>query len=548
MKTITFYSYKGGVGRSLVLANLAQRLVEFGKSVCMLDFDLEAPGLPFKFDGKNILSMEKKGIVDFVTEYQSTKKAPQTLDGDYYIRLNENSKYQKPLHLITAGNTNNTAYWKNLAAIDWKEMFYEPDGNGYRLMLHLKALIEKELKPDYLLVDSRTGVTDITGITLSVLADEVVVVSANNKENIYGSKLIMKGVWNTAPEDEKLPLHFVLSRVPFTEEPEERLKEKDLIDNLITEFLEENISLYQSTINVIHSERSLEEEEELLIGEFQRDRQIFAGVDYRNFFKILFLKDFNEEERKKFERQEKANEIFDEYLGENDIGKSMSLINQCIELLPTPTFYIVRASINVDLGKMEEATSDYYSAIDINPYEEEAYLDLANLLLHLEKYDEGLRLLLRAKEFLPNEPRINRLSFEINKAQGNLVEAEKELHEAISIAVNKSMYYYLLAQFYFELDRYKESYNTIHKAIELAPNRSNYILLLAKLQLKYKKNDDEFYLNLDRALSLRTYPVRNRLSHDEFFRPFLNEERFQRILYKYNIKMKLPEKPEEGKS
>ena len=45
MKTITFYSYKGGVGRTLALANIAKRLSEFGKKVCLIDFDLEAPGL-----------------------------------------------------------------------------------------------------------------------------------------------------------------------------------------------------------------------------------------------------------------------------------------------------------------------------------------------------------------------------------------------------------------------------------------------------------------------------------------------------------------------
>lgn len=54
MKTITFYSYKGGVGRSLALVNIATRLAEFGKKVCVLDFDLEAPGLHLKFpDSKN---------------------------------------------------------------------------------------------------------------------------------------------------------------------------------------------------------------------------------------------------------------------------------------------------------------------------------------------------------------------------------------------------------------------------------------------------------------------------------------------------------------
>ena len=43
MKTFTFYSYKGGVGRTLALANFAKYAVNRGFKVVLLDFDLEAP-------------------------------------------------------------------------------------------------------------------------------------------------------------------------------------------------------------------------------------------------------------------------------------------------------------------------------------------------------------------------------------------------------------------------------------------------------------------------------------------------------------------------
>jgi MinD-like ATPase involved in chromosome partitioning or flagellar assembly len=46
---ITFYSYKGGTGRSMALANvahiLAWRIAAPGKRVLAIDWDLEAPGL-----------------------------------------------------------------------------------------------------------------------------------------------------------------------------------------------------------------------------------------------------------------------------------------------------------------------------------------------------------------------------------------------------------------------------------------------------------------------------------------------------------------------
>ena len=43
---ITFYSYKGGVGRSMAVANVAVLLSrDFNRDVVVVDWDLEAPGL-----------------------------------------------------------------------------------------------------------------------------------------------------------------------------------------------------------------------------------------------------------------------------------------------------------------------------------------------------------------------------------------------------------------------------------------------------------------------------------------------------------------------
>jgi MinD-like ATPase involved in chromosome partitioning or flagellar assembly len=41
----TFYSFKGSVGRSMALANIAELFYRRGLKVLMVDFDLEAPGL-----------------------------------------------------------------------------------------------------------------------------------------------------------------------------------------------------------------------------------------------------------------------------------------------------------------------------------------------------------------------------------------------------------------------------------------------------------------------------------------------------------------------
>jgi MinD-like ATPase involved in chromosome partitioning or flagellar assembly len=43
-KIVTFYSYKGGVGRTMAMANAGAFLAAAGKKVLLVDWDLEAPG------------------------------------------------------------------------------------------------------------------------------------------------------------------------------------------------------------------------------------------------------------------------------------------------------------------------------------------------------------------------------------------------------------------------------------------------------------------------------------------------------------------------
>src|SRR5437899_505885 len=65
-RIITFYSYKGGTGRSMALANLAWIVAASGKRVLAIDWDLEAPGLhryfrPFLADPD---LFETDGLID----------------------------------------------------------------------------------------------------------------------------------------------------------------------------------------------------------------------------------------------------------------------------------------------------------------------------------------------------------------------------------------------------------------------------------------------------------------------------------------------------
>src|SRR5436309_1697080 len=69
---VTFYSYKGGVGRSRALANTAYQLARSGKRVLCVDFDLEAPGLLNYF--KRWIRVDdrledRRGVIDLLYNY-----------------------------------------------------------------------------------------------------------------------------------------------------------------------------------------------------------------------------------------------------------------------------------------------------------------------------------------------------------------------------------------------------------------------------------------------------------------------------------------------
>src|SRR5258706_15890618 len=67
-RVITFYSYKGGTGRSMALANVAWMLAMSGERVLVVDWDLEAPGIHRYFhpmlEDEELL--ETEGLLDFV--------------------------------------------------------------------------------------------------------------------------------------------------------------------------------------------------------------------------------------------------------------------------------------------------------------------------------------------------------------------------------------------------------------------------------------------------------------------------------------------------
>ena len=102
MRTITFYSYKGGPGRSLALANIAAYLSQSGKKVFAMDLDLEAPGLHYKFEIPPIEEhAPMKGVVDYIHSFVTGGDLPESLKSFVVPNIEKRGRGRR--HVAVAG-------------------------------------------------------------------------------------------------------------------------------------------------------------------------------------------------------------------------------------------------------------------------------------------------------------------------------------------------------------------------------------------------------------------------------------------------------------
>lgn len=219
MKVVTFYSYKGGVGRTLASANFGLYLAKTGQKVVLADMDFEAPGLDSKFPSLDPRRF-KSGLLDHFTAFEDGRGLLKVHAEE--IPLSDDiTTTGGRLWLIPAGNYTSREYYSSLSKLNWETLTSTNEGLAF--CLDLVRRIKEEFGADVLVIDSRTGLTEIGGLCTQVLPDTVVLLTSTSTESLSGTRRIYERI-STSPYigrrlhgRNKVDIRVVVSRIPRVE-------------------------------------------------------------------------------------------------------------------------------------------------------------------------------------------------------------------------------------------------------------------------------------------------------------------------------------------
>ncbi|WP_326550001.1 FxSxx-COOH system tetratricopeptide repeat protein [Micromonospora sp. NBC_01813] len=200
---VTFYSFKGGTGRTMALANVAWILAANGRRVLVVDWDLESPGLhhyfrPFLTDPK---LRHSRGVIDIIRDFAAAVVDPDlpASEPSWFrafadvereaVSLNMRFPDGGSLDLLPAG-VQDVAYSQRVSSIDWSDFWERLNGRAF--LLAMRDSMRQQY--DYVLIDSRTGLSDNAGICTVELPDTVVNCFTLNDQSIDGAVAVAESI------------------------------------------------------------------------------------------------------------------------------------------------------------------------------------------------------------------------------------------------------------------------------------------------------------------------------------------------------------------
>jgi WD40 repeat protein len=235
----TFYSFKGGVGRTLTLVNTAVELTRRGYQVIIWDMDIEAPGIQNIPYFQKLTGKIKTGFIDIAAEFikNNGEEINRKIFNNSIITHPDNPN----LHLLSAGNLENQKeYSQKFSSLRWDKLFGKEDAPGFQLFETIREAL-LNYHPDFVLIDSRTGFTDIGGICCFRLPDVVFLVFSYGSQQMKGIRSIYNSLTNDVwlrriRLDRPLKTYLLASMIPMDRPDLRKIRREKWLENHSPDF------------------------------------------------------------------------------------------------------------------------------------------------------------------------------------------------------------------------------------------------------------------------------------------------------------------------
>jgi len=181
---IAFYSFKGGVGRTTALSAFAILRARKGERVAVLDLDLDAPGVGLLLDPGEISQPSPWGVVDYLMEAPLLEQVD--LKDYYHVCAREPLTGAGEIFVFPSGRLDSD-YLTTLARLDLEP----PHPGKQHPLLRLLEQVRDELRPDWILLDCRAGLSEASGFALSGLAHLTVLLGTTSDQSWDGLRLLL---------------------------------------------------------------------------------------------------------------------------------------------------------------------------------------------------------------------------------------------------------------------------------------------------------------------------------------------------------------------
>ena len=179
---VVFHGFKGGAGRTTLLASYALAHSRRGHHVVAVDMDLDAPGIGVLLAADAVGTTARWGTVDFLLESPST----QPLDDYFHICAQPDLTGDGRIEVFPTGQLNDE-YLPKLARVDL-------DVNS-KITAHPFSHLLNSIKcrnPDIILIDGRAGLASSAGLLLSGIAHLHVLIATASEQSMQGLERVVR--------------------------------------------------------------------------------------------------------------------------------------------------------------------------------------------------------------------------------------------------------------------------------------------------------------------------------------------------------------------